>query len=43
VARALGTDMQPIHFGERFRRMANPRLQAHLTARGVNPHPHPVA
>ena len=43
VARALGTNMQPIHFGERFRRLANPRLQAHLTARGVNPDPHPVA
>jgi ribosomal protein S12 methylthiotransferase accessory factor len=43
VARALGTNMQPIHFGERFRRLANPRLQAHLTARGVNPNPHPVA
>ncbi|HEV7506276.1 MAG TPA: TOMM precursor leader peptide-binding protein [Thermoanaerobaculia bacterium] len=43
VARALGTNMQPIHFGERFRRLANPRLQAHLTSRGVNPDPHPVA
>jgi len=45
VARALGTNMQPIHFGERFRRLANPRLQAYLAARGtgVNPNPHPVA
>ena len=43
VARALGTNMQPIHFGERFRRLANPRLQAHLPAQGVNPDPHPVA
>jgi ribosomal protein S12 methylthiotransferase accessory factor len=43
VARALGTNMQPIHFGERFRRLANPRLQAHLPASGVNPDPHPVA
>jgi ribosomal protein S12 methylthiotransferase accessory factor len=43
VARALGTDVQPIHFGERLRRLANPRLAALLGPRGVNPQPHPVA
>ncbi len=43
VARALGTDMQPIHFGERFRRLGNPRLTELLGGRELNPHPHPVA
>jgi ribosomal protein S12 methylthiotransferase accessory factor len=43
VARALGTDMQPIHFGERFRRLGNPRLHELLAGRELNPHPHPVA
>jgi ribosomal protein S12 methylthiotransferase accessory factor len=43
VARALGTDMQPIHFGERLRRLANPRLWALLGGRAINPNPHPVA
>ncbi len=43
VARALGTDVQPIHFGERLRRLANPRLAALLGPRGVNPQPHPLA
>jgi ribosomal protein S12 methylthiotransferase accessory factor len=43
VARALGTDMQPIHFGEHLRRLANPRLWALLGGRAINPNPHPVA
>jgi ribosomal protein S12 methylthiotransferase accessory factor len=43
VARALGTDLQPIHFGERFRRLGNPRLTELLGGRELNPHPHPVA
>lgn len=43
VARALGTDMQPIHFGERYRRLANPRLTALLAGRAPNPDPHPLA
>lgn len=43
VARALGTDMQPIHFGERYRRLANPRLTALLAGRELNPDPHPLA
>ena len=43
VARALGMDMQPIHFGHRFARLANPRLKSFLGNRALNPHPHPVA
>jgi ribosomal protein S12 methylthiotransferase accessory factor len=43
VARALGTDMQPIHFGERYRRLANPRLERLLAGRAPNPDPHPLA
>jgi ribosomal protein S12 methylthiotransferase accessory factor len=43
VARALGTDMQPIHFGEHLRRLANPRLTPLAGERGINPNPHPVA
>jgi ribosomal protein S12 methylthiotransferase accessory factor len=41
VARALGTYVQPIDFGYRNRRLANPRL----TRRGgvINPDPHPLA
>jgi ribosomal protein S12 methylthiotransferase accessory factor len=42
VARALGTDMQPIDFGYKFRRLANPRIQTLLTT-GLNPYPHPLA
>lgn len=42
VARALGPDMQPIDFGWRVRRLANPRLDA-LLRRGLNPYPHPLA
>ena len=43
VARVLGTDMQPIHFGERYRRLANPRLDQLLAGRPINPDPHPLA
>lgn len=43
VARAIGLDVQPIHFGERFRRLANPRLTKHAGGRPLNPHPHPLA
>ncbi len=42
VARALGIDVQQIHFGFQKRRLANPRLHAMLTD-GLNPHPHPLA
>jgi ribosomal protein S12 methylthiotransferase accessory factor len=43
VARAIGTDMQPIHFGHRLQRLGNPRLRALLGGRGPNPNPHPIA
>jgi ribosomal protein S12 methylthiotransferase accessory factor len=43
VARAIGTDMQPIHFGHRLQRLGNPRLKALLAGRGLNPNPHPIA
>lgn len=39
VARALGTFVQPIDFGYRQRRLANPRLRG-IT---INPYPHPLA
>jgi ribosomal protein S12 methylthiotransferase accessory factor len=42
VARALGTHMQPIHFGHHLQRLANPRLRA-LIHNGLNPYPHPLA
>jgi hypothetical protein len=34
--------MQPIDFGFKLRRLANPRLKAMLTA-PINPYPHPLA
>jgi len=43
VARAVGLDVQPIHFGEHLRRLTNPRLVKLLDGRAPNPHPHPVA
>ncbi|HEY0157551.1 MAG TPA: TOMM precursor leader peptide-binding protein [Thermoanaerobaculia bacterium] len=43
VARAIGLDVQPIHFGERFRRLVSPRLEKHSGGRPLNPHPHPLA
>lgn len=43
VARAVGTDMQPIHFGHRLQRLGNPRLQRLLGKRRPNPYPHPIA
>ncbi|MET4696722.1 TOMM precursor leader peptide-binding protein [Endozoicomonas lisbonensis] len=43
VARAVGRHLQPIHFGEQFRRFNNPRLRRLLKGAAVNPHPHPIA
>lgn len=43
VARAVGLDLLPIHFGERLRRLANPRLKKLLGPASLNPHPHPIA
>jgi ribosomal protein S12 methylthiotransferase accessory factor len=43
VARAIGLDVQPIHFGERFRRLRSERLAKHSAGRPLNPHPHPLA
>jgi|GEM_PF-844909 len=43
VARAVGLNMQPIHFGEQFKRVDNPRLRKLLNGRAVNMQPHPVA
>jgi len=43
VARAIGPHLQPIHFGEQFRRFDNPRLRRLLKGRPINPNPHPIA
>lgn len=43
VARAVGLDVQPIHFGERYRRLRNSRLETLSGGRPLNPHPHPLA
>jgi ribosomal protein S12 methylthiotransferase accessory factor len=43
VARAVGLHMQPIHFGEQFKRIDNPRLRQLLNGRPVNQQPHPIA
>lgn len=43
VARAIGPHLQPIHFGEQFRRFDNPRLRRLLKGRPVNTYPHPIA
>lgn len=43
VARAIGLDVQPIHFGERFRRLRNPRLEKFRGGRPLNFDPHPLA
>ncbi|MCG7561474.1 TOMM precursor leader peptide-binding protein [Pseudoalteromonas sp. McH1-42] len=43
VARAIGVNMQPIHFGEQFKRVDNPRLRKLLQGRPVNQEPHPIA
>ena len=42
VARALGEDVQPIHFGHGLAQRANPRL-ARRAVHGLHPHPHPLA
>ncbi|MFN2397760.1 MAG: TOMM precursor leader peptide-binding protein [Gemmatimonadaceae bacterium] len=41
VARALGMHLQPIDFGHRQRRLANPRLFSN--GHDINPDPHPLA
>jgi len=43
VARAVGIDMQPIHFGTHLRRLGNPRLRKLLGRGKLNPAPHPIA
>lgn len=43
VARAVGVHMQPIHFGEQYKRVNNPRLRRLLAGRQVNQNPHPIA
>ena len=43
VARAIGHHIQPIHFGEQFKRVDNPRLRRALQGRAVNSEPHPIA
>jgi ribosomal protein S12 methylthiotransferase accessory factor len=42
VVRALGTYMQPVHFGSANRRLGNPRLEALLTGTPET-EPHPLA
>jgi len=41
VARAVGPWFQPVDFGHRLRRLANPRLRRFASA--LNPDPHPLA
>jgi ribosomal protein S12 methylthiotransferase accessory factor len=43
VVRALGINIQQIHFGHRLTRWGNPRLLAQKTFSGFNPLPHPLA
>ena len=43
VARAVGANVQPIHFGYHLRPTQNPRLQKLLGSRTINPNPHPIA
>lgn len=43
VVRAVGPHIQPIHFGEQFKRVDNPRLKKLLNGRAVNMQPHPIA
>lgn len=43
VARAVGVNMQPIHFGEQYKRVDNPRMRRLLKGRAVNMNPHPIA
>jgi ribosomal protein S12 methylthiotransferase accessory factor len=43
VARAVGIDMLPIHFGSYLRRLGNPRLKKLLGEGQLHPHPHPIA
>ncbi len=43
VVRAVGPHIQPIHFGEQFKRVDNPRLRKLLQGRPPNSQPHPIA
>jgi ribosomal protein S12 methylthiotransferase accessory factor len=43
VVRALGTHAQPLDFGMRFQRLANPRLEGFLAGASPNADPHPLA
>jgi ribosomal protein S12 methylthiotransferase accessory factor len=43
VARALGTDLLPIHFGYERRRLGNRRLRQRLGDHEPHPEPHPLA
>ncbi|MFT3770604.1 MAG: TOMM precursor leader peptide-binding protein [Minicystis sp.] len=42
VVRAIGPDLQQIHFGHRVPRLGNPRLLAMLGEGTINPDPHPL-
>jgi ribosomal protein S12 methylthiotransferase accessory factor len=43
VVRAIGVNVQQIHFGFGLDRLGNPRLQARLKGKRPNPDPHPLA
>ncbi len=43
VVRAVGPNIQPIHFGEQYKRVDNPRLRKLLQGRAPNMQPHPIA
>jgi ribosomal protein S12 methylthiotransferase accessory factor len=43
VARVLGTNLQPVHFGYANRRLRNPRLERPLQGRPATLEPHPLA
>ncbi|WP_437878414.1 TOMM precursor leader peptide-binding protein [Sorangium sp. So ce513] len=42
VARAVGPELQQIHFGHELAQLGNPRLRA-MAPHGINPDPHPMA
>ena len=43
VVRALGTNLQPLHFGFGMSRAASPRLRCFAKKDGLNSNPHPLA
>ncbi|OUS24189.1 hypothetical protein A9Q99_24930 [Gammaproteobacteria bacterium 45_16_T64] len=43
VTRAIGKQLQPIHFGEQFQRSYTARLGKLLKRKPVNPYPHPIS